>query len=300
MPTAENLALPSIGRETSLAASLTRALFSGIRRQDKRMAVFVAQSDESGSGDNIGVFLVGGCVSVETNWGPFADAWDQFVLQPPPRIPYLHMREIRSFAFKKKHKLTDVEAEEKIQSAVDLLGNIAERSHTGTPAMHGVLSIIKQSDLSDMVALVESRGHTIDKGTFDLPDYLCFLAYAQVVIDKTAQMFPDIEHVDFVVSAKGKIPDQYKIYLTGIKQRLERSDLVGELYPADPKTRIPLQIADVFCWHRRRHYQTGEVDNKMLRLLQMRTFVHEWARDDLLSFTESIIARLDRLDEKQH
>jgi|HubBroStandDraft_1064217.scaffolds.fasta_scaffold24513_1 hypothetical protein len=37
------------------------------------MAVFVAQSDESGSGDNTGVFLVGGCVSAETNWGPYAD-----------------------------------------------------------------------------------------------------------------------------------------------------------------------------------------------------------------------------------
>src|SRR5579871_4021696 len=120
MATPESLSLSSIERETSLAASLTRALFSGIRRQDKRMAVFVAQSDESGSGDNSGVFLVGGCVSVETNWGPYADAWDERVLQSKPPIPYLHMREIRKVKFKKEHKLTATDAEEKIKAAVDL------------------------------------------------------------------------------------------------------------------------------------------------------------------------------------
>ncbi len=264
------------------------------------MAVFVAQSDESGSGDNSGVFLVGGCVSVETNWGPYADAWDERVLQSKPPIPYLHMREIRKVKFKKEHKLTATDAEEKIKAAVDLLGDIAEHSHTGQPAIHGVLSVIKQSDLADMVGLIESRGHKIDKGTLDLPDYLCFLAYAQVVIDKTAQMFPDIEHVDFVVSAKGKIPDQYKLYLAGIKGRLKRSELVGDLIPADPKTRLPLQMADVFCWHRRRHYQTDEASYNMIRLAQVRTFTHEWKSDALRDFTEAMIRRLDKLDEKQN
>jgi hypothetical protein len=59
-------------------------------------------------------------------------------------------------------------------------------------------------------------------------------------------------------------------------------------------------MADVFCWHHRRRYQTDEVGYDMIRLAQVRTFTHEWTRDELQNFTEDVIKRLDKLDEKQN
>jgi len=60
------------------------------------MAVFVGNSDESGVADLRGHYLVGGLIGCESNW-PYLDrAWQERVLDGPPRIPYLHMREVRN------------------------------------------------------------------------------------------------------------------------------------------------------------------------------------------------------------
>ena len=70
------------------------------------MAVFVSHSDESGVGDPGGKFLVSGYVAREAYWPAIAREWQEKVLDGPPKIPYLHMREIRNEAWRNEHGIT--------------------------------------------------------------------------------------------------------------------------------------------------------------------------------------------------
>lgn len=257
------------------------------------MAVFTAFSDESGTGDNQGAYLVGGYVAVESLWGEFARAWQDRVLESPPRIRHLHMREIRRKKFQKENRITPEDAEAKVEEATTFLYEVASSAHPAKPAMHAVLSVITRSDLKDMVAWVEREGHKIQKGTFDLPDYLCFLAYVQTALEFTKKMFPDMDKIDFVASRNGKVTKHFATYLAGVKSRSLDPSLVGELIPGDPIDRNPLQMADVLCWHHRRYYEDNKVTDNLRRLTSMSTFTKDWNRSELESFTQEVIDLLN-------
>jgi hypothetical protein len=252
------------------------------------VAVFTAFSDESGTGDIEGVYLVGGYVAPENAWGDFANLWHDIVLKAPPSIPYLHMREIRRDVFQAKHKLTISDAEAKVETATNLLHSIAD-SHPGKPRLYAVLSVIHRSDLWDRVKLMEDATVTVAKGTMDVPDYLCFLGYAQTVLHYTSEMFQGAEKVDFVVSKNGKITEHFKTYANGLRGR---SPLMGELIAATPEDRNPLQMADVLCWHTRRYHEYGTIDANFQRLASCRCFKHLWRRAELEGFTQSLIGRV--------
>jgi len=162
-----------------------------------------------------------------------------------PSIPYLHMKKIRRKEFQATYGLNSSDAERKVEVATTLLQKIAASYHSGKPAMHAVLSVIRRSDLWDMNILIESQGHLAVGGTMDMPDYLWFIGYAQVVLDYTYRMFPDLDRVDFVASRNGKVTLHCNAYLAGIKKRLLRPAIVGDLIPGDPIKRNPLQMADV-------------------------------------------------------
>jgi len=274
---------------SGLAGSLVRSLFCGLN-QERRLAVFVAFSDESGTGDIEGVFLVGGFVAKESYWGQYADLWNNRILSSSPKIKHLHMREIRREEFQKENKLTSAQADEKVSLATELLSEIAAGAHPGSPVIHSVLSVIQRSDLWDMLLLLESQGIRVPSGTMDLPDYLCFFAYAETVLNFTRTLFPDTEKIDFVVSRNGKITGHYKTYVDDLHKRWPEPGLIGDVLPVDPITRNPLQMADVLCWHHRRYYEDGTVDDNMTRLMQVRTFTHDWKRRELEAFTERLIA----------
>jgi hypothetical protein len=59
------------------------------------MAVYVAYSDESDVGDTNGSFIMGGFLASEQDWIELSELWQNRVLNGPPKIPYLHMKEIR-------------------------------------------------------------------------------------------------------------------------------------------------------------------------------------------------------------
>src|SRR5579862_4656280 len=82
---------------SSLASSLARSLFCGLRRQESRMAVFVSASDETAGRGQADLFFFGGWLGPEEDWSRFfVPAWQERVLDGPPKIPYLHMTDIRS------------------------------------------------------------------------------------------------------------------------------------------------------------------------------------------------------------
>lgn len=253
------------------------------------MAVFTAFSDESGTGDGTGPYLLGGYAALESAWGNFADLWDEIVLRSAPPIPYLHMREIRRQTFQAKYKLTSVDAEYKVEKATNLLQSIGS-SHPGKPRLYAVLSLIQRTDLRDMVKLIEDAGHRPQRGTLDVPDYLCFLGYAQTVLHFTPKMFGHTEKIDFVVSQNGNITEHIKTYASGLRNR---SPLMGGLIPGDMEERNPLQMADVLCWHTRRYHEDGTEDDNFHRLASGRCFKYMWRRAELEEFTKSVIDRLN-------
>jgi hypothetical protein len=293
------LALESCAKLGSpgLAGALVRSLFAGLLRQDKRMAVFTAFSDECGAGAPPGeipqgAYIIGGFVAAKSVWGNFAQSWHDRVLAASPRIPYLHMNEIRGSAFREKYKLTADDADAKVETATTLLSQFGGLD-PGRPLLHAVMSLINRKDLHDMVALVQAQGHKIQRGTLDLPDYLCFLGYIQTVLNFTPQLFPDTERIDFVVARNGKVTKHFESYTNALRFKFNRPELVGGLIPANPEDRNPLQMADVLLWHTMHYHEDGAESADFLRLAKARCFKHLWRRGELEEFTQGLIDGLN-------
>jgi hypothetical protein len=122
-----------------LAAELTKALSYGLRRPEKRVAVFTAFSDESGGPNARDTFLLGGYFASVDNWGHFSSVWAEQVLNAKPTIPYVHMVELRREAFKKQYGLSDWDAMHKVRDAVRIIACTA-----------GLSAIVTRMDRSEL------------------------------------------------------------------------------------------------------------------------------------------------------
>src|ERR1700687_3364947 len=90
------------------------------------MAVFVSFSDESSGKTERDTFLFGGWMGPEEDWSRFfTPIWDERVLAGPPRIPYLHMTEIRRPEWRKAQGLTEIDAENRIDQGCVILDQLA-------------------------------------------------------------------------------------------------------------------------------------------------------------------------------
>jgi hypothetical protein len=109
---------------------------------------------------------------------------------------------------------------------------------------------------------------------------------------------PDATLVNFVCSSKDKkitkglnsIMDLIREYL--VDTRPERAALLGGLITASPQLHLPLQPADVLCWHLQRYY-SGTFDrteeNRMWYILKERDgAIHNWKREDLEFFVTAL------------
>jgi hypothetical protein len=250
------------------------------------VAVFIANSDESGTADPRGEFLVAGYIAPEDYWGDFAREWQERVLDGPPQIPYLHMNEIRRESWRKQYRLSDADAQRRVSEAVLLL--------SGSPWPRAGSSVILRADLEDIVQRKSREYRKKLPIGLDEPDYFCFLAYAKGVVANISAACPDAKQVDFVVSRKGNLTDRLKVFHEELRRLVEPEfkDLVEELIPATMELRLPLQAADVLCWHMQRHFAKTLVTEDQRRLTVLTTeldgYPHTWNRDELEQFTESI------------
>jgi hypothetical protein len=176
-------------RTPELAAALTRSLFCGFTPREKRMAIFVANSDESGTGDPRGEFLVGGYVAHEDYWGSFAGRWQEKVLDGPPRIPYLHMNEIRHESWRRDHRISDNDAQLRVSEAILLL------TEPGRPEAGS--SVILRADLEDVVHRKSLQYRKKIPIGIDEADYFCFMAYATTLVARLSVQHPEVHKVDF-------------------------------------------------------------------------------------------------------
>jgi hypothetical protein len=98
--------------------------------------------------------------------------------------------------------------------------------------------------------------------------------------------------VDFVVALNGNITQHIKTFHEDMRGWMQSRDpelaeLVGELMPARMEDRLPLQVADVFCWHLRR--QRDGFDDGAQSLFYKRGFSHEWTKDDLRATVDGVV-----------
>jgi hypothetical protein len=223
------------------------------------MAVFISASDEHSGSDGQGLFLFAGYVGPEADWSHFlAPAWQERVLDGPPKIPYLHMTEIRSQQFRDKYGLSRWDADNIVEEAADVI-NAMGSLYPITVEMDG--GHVKNTFAESKVRRTQAR--QFEAKPFE-PDYLSFLAYAHSVLDYVHEKHPDAEKVNFIVEQKGPITRYIKEFHSGLADALkaisrpELSPLVGALSVGDKK-QIPCQAADFLCWHAARFENAQEV-----------------------------------------
>ena len=220
------------------------------------MAVFVSASDETAGKDQRGFFYRAGFVAPENDWSEyFSPAWQDRVLLGPPEIPYLHMTEIRSRAWREEHGLSRLQAEDRVDGAFAVIDAMGSLFPISTRVDAGFLK-----DSFSKFKVIMSTGGAKDFN----PDYLCFLGYAWIVLDYVEKKHPHAEKVDFVVERNGEITKHIAEFHASLEHSLDMikrpslKRLIGELIPGG-KDRVPLQAADVLCWHDARH-QAGTLD----------------------------------------
>jgi hypothetical protein len=212
------------------------------------MAIFVSASDESDGGTHRSKFWHGGWVMPETDWSAyFVPAWQERVLNAEPNIPFLHMTDLRDPEWLLEHDMTWEQAQDKMDEAaivIDQMGSlypIIVNANAGAFLdAHGAKKIMESSKRN--------------KGARYLVDHFSFDVYVFTVLNYIHQKHPETEKIDFVVERKEGVFEKLKQLYDALKDGLEhinRPELIrylGELIPSG-KDRVPVQAADMLCWH---------------------------------------------------
>jgi hypothetical protein len=213
------------------------------------VAVFISASDETAGECSDSDFQIMGWIAPELDWSQFfAPAWQERVLDGPPKIPYLHVTDMRSRAWREKHGITRLDAESRLDEAasvIDTMGSLY-------PLKIKVDGRIFANNLKKR-KFFASSGARIEYE----PDYYAFLIYAFAVLCRVKVKYPEADKVDFVVEQRSKITKYVQDFYETLPKSLRhigREDLiplVGDFIPGS-KERTPLQAADFLCWHGQR------------------------------------------------
>ena len=210
------------------------------------MAVFVSGSDESAGKTQRDRFYQAGFVAPENDWSLFfAPAWQERVLNGPPKIPYLHMTDIRSRSWRAKYALSDTDAEDRVDEACELIAQLGTLYPVGAYLDAGIF----RDNFSSFRFVAASGGEKIFE-----PDYVCFLLYSVLVLRYVDVLYPEADRVDFIVETKSDVTKHIQEFHSHTAANLKALNmghlarLVGEIIPGG-KDRVPLQTADLLCWH---------------------------------------------------
>jgi hypothetical protein len=231
------------------------------------MAVFLAACDETGTHDGRGNFYSGGYMAPTLDWvHHFTPAWEDRVLNREPRIPYLHMTSIRSKAWRAKHGISGVEAERRVDSACDVIAS--------TGSLFLITARINEGLWRDRfksfgIIRENTKQVAVDRMPPDLQSFFGFVTVAlQYGVESGA------EKVDFIIERKHRVTqvllDMFE-KLRGNYPELgepEYAALMGKLV-AGGKDHVPLQAADLACWHVQRQDQQmlDPIDYKRMRTI---------------------------------
>ena len=211
--------------------------------------VYLAASDESSGANFFSDFLVTGWLAPEEDWFRFFNpAWQQRVLDREPKIPYLHVTEMRSRAWRETHGITQLQANDRLDEAsniIDTLGSLY-------PMQVKVLG----QDFRTLFQGVEFQGSSGGRKRYE-PDFYAFVTYIYAVLCRVKVKFPEAERVDFLVEQKSdftRLMQDFHESMPNALRHIDRADLIPLVgkFISGTKEDIPLQAADFLCWHSQR------------------------------------------------
>ena len=223
------------------------------------MAVFLSASDETLGASHRSPFRRCGFFAPVDDWERLSEAWEIKVLAGPPRIPFLHMVDIRRPEWRAKFGLSQSDADSRVDAAFELIA--------ATPSLTPVGMGLNSGHVYD--TFTKKVGISSGAGKKFVPDYVAFPGYVYAVLQFCHLQRPDAERVDFYIEKNGEITDHLREFYDGLPTSFnyigqpQLIPLLGDLIPAG-KDRVPLQAADVLCWHTRR-YSEGNLDAKGLK-----------------------------------
>ena len=218
-------------------------------RTERRVALFVAASDESTDAKTTGTFFLGGWVARERLWDKaFAPDWQRRVLNGPPKIDHLHMVDIKNPKWCAERSITTQDAERRLDAAFDMI----DAAGGLTPIVYSVDVQHFSKALENVKLVIKTEGGLARKKY--QPDCAYFLHYVLQALRLVNDTYPDAHQVDFVVEENDQITKHLKRMHASIAKVLKALDaeelgrLVGDFIPGG-KSRVPLQAADLLCWH---------------------------------------------------
>lgn len=191
------------------------------------------------------------------------------------------MAEIRHHRWRNQHGISFYQAEQRISEAVNTIYSMGK--------MSALASVINRRDLEQLVQSKVKVKRRLPLG-LDEPDYICYIAYIVHTIAQVYKAYPDATRVEFVVAEKQKVSTHLPQFHTDIRNFLADFDpkletLLGDLIAAPMQSCLPLQMADLLCWHLQRYYaktfdRTDE--SRIWKLTKERDgHLHQWERADL-------------------
>jgi hypothetical protein len=226
------------------------------------MAVFISASDENTATDRR-EFSLGGFLAPEADWSRyFTPAWQERVLDGPPALPWLHMTEIRSRTFRDEHGISRDQADLRIDEAINVIKQLG--------SLRAVIIDVNAENFRDQMSDMKFIASTGGIKDYHHPDYFCFQAYVFAVLNYVETWHPEAEKIDFIVEQNGEITKHIQTFHSNMADVLRQrgkdslAALVGELKPGG-KDRIPLQAADLLCWHMARARNPETMDDDDIR-----------------------------------
>src|SRR5947209_2793692 len=132
------------------------------------MSVFVAYTDEANIGDAKGEFLIGGYASSEAEWLWINRAWQERVLDGPPKLPYFHMIELLDPNWRKTVGISFNDSEERLAEGMKVMSSSGYTS--------AIAVVMRLSDFNEVFQRFKT-GKRLPLSVSE-PDYICYLRYA--------------------------------------------------------------------------------------------------------------------------
>lgn len=226
------------------------------------MATFICAVDESLDQNPIGRFFFGGFSAPESDWNDyFIPAWQERVLNGPPRMDSFHATEWHSSRARRKLGLTWLDAQQRLDEASRVIESLGS-----------LVPVVFSLDAVKFQDLLGQRWFQLTPKSRDRlrPDYICYqwMAYSQ--LHCLAERFGEaVEKVNFMVEKNGKTTRRMACFHDDLSNGLRSLGqerlipLIGSFVPVD-KSYIPTQAADYLTWLNRKR-SSGGVDGVDLR-----------------------------------
>jgi hypothetical protein len=288
-------------RNSELIARLTAALPCAVWPREGRVSVYFSYTDETASPDAGGKFLISGFGARDTDWPEFSRQWRDKILLAPPKIPYVHMVDLRSESWRKKHGITCYEADEKVIKAIALIRSFDS-------VLRPYISQVCEKTYKSCTERLSSAGIKTQRH-HGYVDYVAFIAYAFNLLKLIHTDFPDVHRVQFGVSKKNFVTHhiQHGVRDEMIQGMKKMNHVIasrfGDVLPLSMEDHMPLQAADVYCWHLQRTYSNAKSEqvgvlNNIAALQGMDAFGVDVQSGALERLTDNLIKMMKQDDEQ--